>query len=395
MSSRAVHVFLIAALMVGLLGSHLPAYGYRGLPWPSFMHDYARSNLSQYVGTPTNSTLWHLGVKNITSVLVLGADNTIYFGSHGSLVALGSDGTTKFKINVGGMVDPPAIDSDGTIYFENGNTTIFAVTSSGTVKWEFNSNGTVTMPATDIYNRIYFGNNTSLVSLNDDGRLLWKHKTHGLVSVPSVGPNGQIYVGDTDHKFYSVDSEGNLKWKFDTNGTTTTASISPRGTIYFCDSDNHLYALNPEGALKWSYQSTNMGIPPAIGPDGTLFLANGTGIVAINPDGTTKWVFNPTDYTIQSVSVDMAGTVYAGTVEDHLFALNTNGSVKWEFKSQGSVEQPVIGSGGVIYFNSGDGSIYALGQAVPEFPLGASLVMTAVIIFGISITRLKLWYRAQ
>lgn len=394
MSSRAVHLFLVAVSVAGFLGS-LPVYGYVDIPWPGFMHDYARSSLSQYVGTPTNSTLWYLGARGVTSALVLGDNDTIYFGSHGSLVALGIDGITKFKINVGGTVDPPAIDSDGTIYFENGNTTMFAATPSGAVKWELNSNGTVTIPATDIYNRIYFGNDTALVSLNDDGRLLWNYNTGGLVSMPSVGPDGQIYVGDTDHKFYSIDSQGNLKWKFDTNGTTTAASISPQGTIYFCDSNNTLYALNPEGTLKWSYQSANMGIPPAIGPDGTLFLANGTGIVAINPDGTTKWVFNPAGYTVQSITVDMAGTVYAGTFEDNLFALDSNGSVKWEFKSQGSVGQPVIGPTGTIYFNSGDGSIYALGQAVPEFPLGASLVMTLVIIFGISITRLKLWHRAE
>ncbi len=388
--------FLLIVSVVGFLAcSVLPAYGYVNWPWPSFMHDYSHSSLSQYMGTQSNSTLWHLNVKNGASALVIGQNDTIYFGSLGSLVALDSNRTEKFRITVGGIVDPPTIDSDGTIYFENGNTTIFAAAPNGTIKWRFQSNGAVTIPVTDIYNRIYFGNDTSLDSLNDDGNLLWRYKTDGLVSMPSVGPNGDIYVGNTNHNLYSIDSAGNLKWKFNAKGTTTPASISPQGTIYFCDSDNYLYAVNPDGTLKWNYPSTNAGVPPAIGPDGTLFLANGTGIVAINPDGTTKWVFHPTNFTIQSVSVDMKGTVYAGSLEDRLFVLNSTGNIDWYFKSDGSVGQPVIGSDGTVYFNSGDGSIYALGQSVPEFPSGASMVMAIVILFGISITRLKLLHRSR
>jgi outer membrane protein assembly factor BamB len=350
------------------------------MPWPTFMHDYSHTGLSQFTGMQSNFTLWKLNVKNGTSALVLGQNDMIYFGSWGSLVALDIDHTEKFRIKVGGIVDPPSIGYDGTIYFENGGNTIFAANPGGTIKWKYQSNETVTIPAIDIYGRIYFGSSNFLESISPDGKFLWKYKTNGLVSIPSMGPDGAIYFGNTDHNFYAIDSSGNLKWKFNAKGITTLASIIPQGTVYFCDSDNYLYAINRDGKLKWTYQSTNSGTPPAIGSDKTLFLTDGTGLVALSQDGIKKWDFHPANIILQSVSVDRDGIIYAGSYENYLYALDSFGNVKWDYKSYGSVSQPVIGSDGTIYFNSGEGVIYALGQpSIPEFPMPILLIIILFI----------------
>jgi len=354
----------------------LPVYGYSTLPWATFMHDYSHTGLSQFTGTQSNLTLWKFNVKNGTSSLVIGQNDTIYFGSWGSLFALNKDHTEKFKITVGGIVDPPSIGSDGTLYFENGGSVIFAADPDGIINWKYPSNATVTIPVIDLKDRIYFGSGNLLESVSSDGNLLWKYRTDGLVSIPSVGPDGAIYFGDTDHNFYSIDSSGNLKWKFNAKGSTTLASINPQGTIYFCDSDNYLYSLKPNGTLNWTYQSTNSGSPPAIGYDNTLYLLDDTGLVALNSNGIKKWDFHPTNVTIQSVSIDKDGTIYAGIYENRLYALDPSGNVKWNYKSYGSVGQAVIGSDGTTYFNSGEGVIYALGQPIPEFPFA---ILTLII----------------
>jgi len=358
----------------------LSAYGSSALPWPTFMHDYSHTGLSQFAGVQSNSTLWQFNVKNGTSALVIGQNNIIYFGSWGNLVAIDVDHAEKFKINVGGIVDSPSIGSDGTLYFENGGNTIFAASPEGTIKWKYQSNDTVTIPAIDIYDRIYFGSGNFLESVSPVGKLFWKYHTNGLVSIPSVGPDGTIYIGDTDHNFYALDSSGNLKWKFNAKGITTLGSINPQNTVYFCDSDNYLYAVNQDGTLKWTFQSTNIGTPPSIGPDNTLFLVDGTGLVALNSDGTKKWDYHPANVTVQSASVDKDGTAYVGIFENHLYALDSSGDVKWNFRADGGVSQPAIGSDGTIYFNSGKGIIYALGQpAIPEFPMPTLLVIISFI----------------
>lgn len=348
-------------------------------PWPTFMHDYSHTGLSQFAGTQSNFTLWKFNVKNGTSALVIGQNDTIYFGSWGSLVALNSNHTEKFRIKIGGIVDPPSIGSDGTLYFENGGNTIFAANPDGTIKWKYQSDGTVTIPVTDPYGRIYFGSGNFLESVSPDGKLLWKYKTDGLVSIPSVGPDGTTYFGDTDHNFYAIDSSGNLKWKFNAKGITTLSSISPQGTSYFFDSDNYLYAINQDGTLKWTYQTTNSGAPPTIGPDRTLFLMDGAGLVALNSEGIKKWDFHPANVTLESASIDRDGIIYTGSYENYLYALDPSGNVKWSYKSYGSVSQPVIGSDGTIYFNSGEGIIYALGQPIPEFPMPILLVIISFV----------------
>lgn len=358
----------------------LSAYGYSPFPWPTLMHDYSHTSLSQFTGTQFNSTLWRVNVKNGTSALVLGQSNIIYFGSWGNLVALDRDHTEEFRINVGGIVDPPSIGPDGTLYFENNGNTMFAATPDGTIKWRYQSNGTVTIPVVDSQNRVYFGSGNFLESISPDGKLLWKYKTDGLVSIPSIGPDGAIYFGDTDHNFYAIDSSGNLKWKFNAKGTTTLASISPQGTAYFCDSDNYFYALNQDGTLKWTYQSTNSGLPPTIGPDGTLFFTDGTGLVTLNPDGTKKWDFHPANITLQSVTADRNGIIYVGSYENYLYEMDSHGNVKWSYKTYGSVSQPIIGPDDTIYFNSGKGFIYAIGQSIPEFPMP---IFLAIISFAV------------
>jgi len=374
---------LLASATIGLVYFSqifsLPVYGYSAWPWSTFMHDYSHTDLSNFTGTQSNFTLWKFNAKNGTSALVIGQNNTIYFGSWGSLVALDSDHREKFRIRVGGIVDPPSIGVDGTLYFENGGNTIFAANPDGTIKWKYQSGGTVTIQAIDLNGRIYFGSGNFLESISPDGKLLWKYKTDGLVSIPSVGHDGEIYFGDTDHNFYAIDSLGNLKWKFNARGITTLSSISPQGTVYFCDSDNYLYALNQDGTLKWTYQSTNTGLPPTIGSDGTLFLADGTGLVALNSEGIKKWDFHPANVTLQSVSADRGGIIYAGIYENYLYVLDSSGNVKWKYKSYGSVGQPVIDSDGTIYFNSGEGVIYALGRPIPEFPMP---VLLAIILFS-------------
>ena len=57
------------------------------------------------------------------------------------------------------------------------------------------------------------------------------------------------------------------------------------------------------------------------------------------------------------------GTIYVGSDDNHLYALNPDGSEKWRFET-GEVDDfdcsPAIGEDGTIYFSSKDGHLYAL-----------------------------------
>ena len=62
-----------------------------------------------------------------------------------------------------------------------------------------------------------------------------------------------------------------------------------------------------------------------------------------------------------SPAVGSNGTIYVGSDDNNLYAINPDGSKKWVFKTRGSVpSSPTIGSDGTIYVASEDGYLYAI-----------------------------------
>ena len=63
---------------------------------------------------------------------------------------------------------------------------------------------------------------------------------------------------------------------------------------------------------------------PAIGADGTIFVGScDRNLYALNPDGTQKWAFPTGDYNASSPAIGADGTIYIyiGETNNHLFAI--------------------------------------------------------------------------
>lgn len=60
-----------------------------------------------------------------------------------------------------------------------------------------------------------------------------------------------------------------------------------------------------------------------------------------------------------AISAD--GTIYFGCADGKLYALNSDGSKRWDFATGGYVfSSPSIAAGGTIYLGSADGKLYAV-----------------------------------
>jgi outer membrane protein assembly factor BamB len=234
------------------------------------------------------------------------------------------------------------------------------------------------------------------------------------VSSPAIAPDGTIYAGSGDDSLYAINPDGTLKWVYET-GQAVSASpvIGSDGTIYAASYDRQLYALTPDGALKWVFPTkTVLTSSPAIGSDGTIYVS-GTNldrlvyycgvtvtvsrIYAINPDGSKKWEFDKllSGVINSSPVVGSDGTIYIASegdilndranicddtsnfppsdvdpnypVNGHLYAINPDGTLKWEFRALGPIDSsPSIGADGTIYLGS-DGTIYAYGNSLHEY----------------------------
>ena len=225
----------------------------------------------------------------------------------------------------------------------------------------------------------YYATNAPSNFMDDDGLIPVRESftippfveiTNGIYSSPAIGADGTVYVGSANGRLYAISREGNIQWAF--GGLTTNQPfnsspvVGPLNVIYAGCNDSNLYAL-AGGALLWR---TNLGgqvfSSPALATDGTIYAGSANGkLYAVNPDGTVKWSANVTSSILSSPAVALDGTVYAGSLgaSNNLHAFNpTNGAVLagWPVTVGGGVySSPALASDGSVVVGGLDGKVYA------------------------------------
>ena len=78
--------------------------------------------------------------------------------------------------------------------------------------------------------------------------------------------------------------------------------------------------------------------------------------------GTVLWEFETGKFVSSSPAIGSDGTVYVGSYDKKLYAINGKTGVKlWEFETGGEVySSPAIGSDGTVYVGSIDSKLYAI-----------------------------------
>lgn len=318
-----------------------PTYG-QGL-WPTFHNDAQRTGYSLRPGPSSETLLW-------------------------------SDTTG------GGIRSSPAIAGDGTVYIGSLDSNLYAVDEKGTLKWQYSAGGEVYSP-------------------------------------PAIGTDGTIYFGSIDGYLYALEDSvtyGKLRWQFAASGAIRSPTlIGAQGILYFKAVPNKFYAVNPNGTEKWVYTPEtgvgNDGAGVTLSPDSaTLYFIAGTGsgpatraeVYAIDTSGTLNWTIDigaiPFNYPADvSPLVDTGGIIYVPTLDAPFYAINPDGSEKWQTSFNVSTlrSTPALGPDGTIYvgssssliaINSSDGSF---GWSFPT-PSGRSVYTSpavdsaGVIYFG-------------
>ncbi len=143
-----------------------------------------------------------------------------------------------------------------------------------------------------------------------------------------------------------------------------------------------------DGTQKWMFKPSSdsqllFESSPTIGPDGTIYVgSHDNNLYAVNSDGTQKWVFDAGDPVLieggisggytkgmqSSPAISSDGTIYIRSFSNYLFALNPDGTEKWKFPMKVSADtwsSPTIGNDGTIYVGSAregneGGRVYAI-----------------------------------
>jgi outer membrane protein assembly factor BamB len=111
--------------------------------------------------------------------------------------------------------------------------------------------------------------------------------------------------------------------------------------------------------VLWTYDFGTGGIiitSPALAPDGTIYLG-GAAITNNGSQAGVKWsipngpLHDWGAEALDSVSLATDGTIYFGSGDGNLYAINPDGSKKWAFYTGGGGGTPAIALDGTIYYN--------------------------------------------
>jgi outer membrane protein assembly factor BamB len=150
--------------------------------------------------------------------------------------------------------------------------------------------------------------------------------------------------------FTAPETTPTLQWSFEIGGSGSAAApvIADDGTIYLVGEypgEPHgggvrrsgLLAISASGALKWFFErriDIGGGVAAfynsavAVAPDGTVYLGfYDSTLYAINPDGSIKWQYT-TNFSFTAPAIDDDGRIYAAG-KDTIFCFNTDGTIVW------------------------------------------------------------------
>ena len=133
-------------------------------------------------------------------------------------------------------------------------------------------------------------------------------------------------------------------------------------------------SANP-GTLKWKYHIGDSTSSPAVDSDGTIYVGSCDHYVyAINHNGTLKWKFGTGGRVWSSPAIGRDGTIYVGSENGYIYAVYPNGTLRWEFDAQYFIgSSPTIGKDGTVYIGTQNGYVYAFypnGTVKWEFDMG-------------------------
>ncbi len=122
-------------------------------------------------------------------------------------------------------------------------------------------------------------------------------------------------------------------------------------------------------SLLWSFATGGkIESSPVLAPDGTIYFGSNDGnMYALNSKGEEIWRFKTDGPVVSSAVIDIAGNIYFGSNDGHVYAVNSVGGLLWKFKTGGEIPaSPAININGNIIAGSFDKDLYALNSGTGE-----------------------------
>ena len=273
-----------------------------------------------------------------------------------------------------GVLGPPTIAADGTIYVADLYGEVVAIAPSGDVKWTAHPTSVETGPsavAVGADGSLYVELD-QLYSITAQGDPIWTAPVHpGAANTGTLGPAtssvtlseaGQLYLG-TDEGLVSINPNGGVVWIAGTLQQGWTPAIDTAGIIYTGDNTGAMIAWQSGGTSLWTFNAPGLNdagggwwiqAAPVIGDDGVLYFGAASGFYAFEANGDLKWQIPwtttpvPGEGAFPAIGADE--TVYLASPDSMLRSISPKGVVNWALPTRPERDPPpVIDGKGVIY----------------------------------------------
>ena len=117
------------------------------------------------------------------------------------------------------------------------------------------------------------------------------------------------------------------------------------------------------GTLMWKFKTGGViDSSPVISSDGTVYVGSEDWyLYAIDQNGKLKWKYQTSGVIYSSPAISSGGTIYIGSNDHYLYAINPGGKLKWKFETEKEIHSsPAVALDGTIYIGSNDHYLYAI-----------------------------------
>jgi outer membrane protein assembly factor BamB len=261
--------------------------------------------------------------------------------------------------------------------------------------WSIDMGGLIEFPAVVQSGVAYIGNSKGTIRAISMrfGRVIWRHDTWAhAASSPAVWRRDVVYHTMSDGRVHVLDRvTGRERWSFDVGSPIESSPVVRHGIDYFGAWNGRLYALDLRThKLRWSRELGAKMTGSATISGHTLYIGDYAGRVwALWPGtGATRWVRSVNGRVYGTIAASAGRLFVPSSTGNSLTAFTKRGRELWRVGTGGYVYSSPAVWHGVVAFGSYDGHIYGVsassGRLLWRAWAGGPISGAAVVVDGIA-----------
>jgi outer membrane protein assembly factor BamB len=366
------------SIILTLMAVVLPVYSQNdSRDWPVFRGISDLSGYTSYEIPATPALLWTARTGSRTSSSPVVSDGLIIFSSNaGEVIAVGTDGKSKWKYTGGVASEAPPLVFGDRVFIGFSDGTMRALDlSRGKEAWRYTTEGQIIGSAnawvTGRRSGIVFGSYDYYLHSVDPatGELLWKVETMNYVNGTPAVSNNNIVFGGCDGMLRITDAYTGKEKEAIEIGTYIAASPALSGSrACFGDYDGNFFCVDMLTAkIDWtipaSETSGSIMAIPAIGRNSVVVGDENKNVYCYDlAAGTLKWKFRANG-SIKGSAVITPSNVMFGSIDGYIYVLDLQSGRKlWSFNTGAPISSSPAVAGDRFYFLTEDGRVLAFGK---------------------------------